>query len=175
MARVDAGTAVLMIGGGDANGDGILSGEEVDSTESGWGEPDLHFCIVFGLGGETDLIKRGYIFNGSSCPEASMAPKNYAYTWYSLVLPRLKATVRRLNADEPYGPGTKGSFLGYRVSGPSPVPASELTRTRRRTVDLFSPQRPAFFSIINSCGEKFHPSSGEGYWGIDFDANGDIH
>jgi prepilin-type N-terminal cleavage/methylation domain-containing protein len=74
MERVDAGIAVLMIGGGDSDDDGSIDASEVDMDEPGWGENDLNFCMVFGLGPESDLIKRGYIFNAWSAPTGSASP-----------------------------------------------------------------------------------------------------
>ena len=171
MEKVGAGTAVLMIGGGDSDNNGAIEAAETDQNEPGWGENDLNFCMVFGLGPESDLIRRGYIANASICPHGITKPRNFDYAWYSLVLPRLKATSNRLKNDNPLGTDRFTSFAMDRSSG---AQASDLSLAKVRETHLYQAQDPAFFTVINSMGEKFHPSSGNGYWGIDFDADGDI-
>ena len=172
MEKVGAGTAVLMIGGGDTNNNGVIEASETDTDEPGWGENDLNFCMIFGLGPESDLIKKGYIANGSTCPHWFSDPRNFDYAWYSLVLPRLSATSARLEADQPLG--ADGLFTSYALETDASMASAELARVKTRSVNLYQAQDPAFFTVINSIGEKFHPSSGAGFWGIDFDADGDI-
>ena len=172
MQKVGAGTAVLIIGGGDSDNSGTIEPSETDSVEPGWGEKDLNFCMVFGLGPESDLIKKGYIVNGSLCPHGTVEPRNYDYAWYSLVLPRLSATAARLEADDPLG--ASGTFTAFAMDTPMAAASGALTLVRSRTSDLYQAQDPTFFTVINSIGEKFHPSSGNGFWGIDFDGDGDI-
>jgi prepilin-type N-terminal cleavage/methylation domain-containing protein len=171
MERVDAGIAVLMIGGGDSDDDGSIDASEVDMDEPGWGENDLNFCMVFGLGPESDLIKRGYIFNASVCPHGISKPRNFDYAWYSLVLPRLSATSRRLATDNPLGSNT---FTSYAMDSATSAAPADLALVKARETNLYEAQNPAFFTVINSIGEKFHPSSGTGFWGLDFDSDGDI-
>ncbi|MCG8642521.1 MAG: type II secretion system GspH family protein [Desulfobacterales bacterium] len=171
MEKVGAGTAVLMIGGGDANNNGVIETGEVDVGEAGWGENDLHFCMVFGLGPESDLIKKGYIVNASICPHGANEPRNFDFAWYSLVLPRLAATSRRLGTDDPLGADTFTSFAMENASG---TDAAGLSLAKVRETHLYQAQDPSFFTVINSSGEKFQPSSGSRFWGIDFDADGDI-
>jgi prepilin-type N-terminal cleavage/methylation domain-containing protein len=170
LQKVDAGTAMLMIGGGDSDGDGIISAPETDVTEPGWGAKDLQFRLVLGLGPESDLVQRGYVFNAPACPAATTRPVNYDYKWYSLVLPRLSATRARLLAHDPLG---GGSHTAYHLDSRSRAAAAALDLVKQRAVNLYESQDPAFFTIINSEGEEFHPSEAEGYWGLDF--NGDGH
>ncbi|NDY73632.1 hypothetical protein DO021_17955 [Desulfobacter hydrogenophilus] len=171
MEKVDAGTAVLMIGGGDSDDDGSIDASEVDMDEPGWGENDLNFCIVFGLGPESDLINEGYIFNASTCPHGISAPRNFDYAWYSLVLPRLSATSNRLETDNPLG---SDLFTSFAMDSSTSATVADLSLAKARETNLYEAQDPAFFTVINSIGEKFHPSSGAGFWGIDFDSDGDI-
>ena len=171
MEKVGPGTAVLMIGGGDSDNSGIIAPSEVDTLEAGWGERDLNFCMVFGLGPESDLIKKGYIVNASLCPHGITAPRNFDYAWYSLVLPRLSATSNRLKTDDPL---TGGEFTTYALETAFGADAGELIQAKTRTTNLYQTQDPALFTVINAIGEKFHPTSGAGYWGIDFNRDGNI-
>lgn len=66
--------SVTMIGCGSADIAAVPTALAAQ-TERGWGENDLNFSMVFGLGSETDLIKNGYIFNGSTCPLQPLHPK----------------------------------------------------------------------------------------------------
>ncbi len=52
--------------------------------------------------------------------------------------------------------------------------ATGLSLAKVRETHLYQAQDLSFFTVINSIGEKFHPSSGSRFWGIDFDADGDI-
>ncbi len=171
MEKVAAGTAVLMIGGGDSDDDGVIEATEVDTDEPGWGENDLNFCILFGLGPESELIKQGYMFNASVCPHGITEPHNFDYAWYSLVIPRLSATSMRLEQDNPLGADT---FTSFAMDTSSSAEASDLSIAKVREINLYEAQDPAFFTVINAIGEKFHPSSGASFWGIDFNDNGDI-
>ena len=171
MEKVDAGTAVLMIGGGDSDNDGSIDASEVDTDEPGWGENDLNFCIVFGLGPENDLINQGYLFNASTCPHGIFGQRNFDYAWYSLVLPRLSATSNRLETDNPL---SSDIFTSFAMDSSTSATVADLSLAKAREINLYEAQSPAFFTVINSIGEKFHPSSGAGFWGIDFDSDGDI-
>lgn len=171
LEKVGAGTAVLMIGGGDSNNNGTIEAAETDRDEPGWGENDLNFCMVFGLGPESELVKKGYIFNASTCPHGIAEPRNFDFAWYSLVIPRLKATSSRLKNDDPLGTDT---FTSFAMDRSTSADASDLSLAKARETNLYQAQNPAFFTVINSIGGKFHPSSGAGFWGIDFDADGDI-
>jgi len=129
MEAVDAGVAVLMTSGGDSDGDGAIDPAETDQTERDRSHPDEMFRLVFGLGPETSLIKRGLIHGASTCPESGLAPINYEWTWYSLLLPRLKATQDRLRADDPLG-AAGGMITDYAVEG-MPAAAALATAARR--------------------------------------------
>lgn len=171
MEEVDAGTAVLMIGGGDSDDDGIIAAAEVNTSEEGWGENDLNFCMVFGLGNESDLVKNGYISNIAFCPLSTIALKDHAYKRYSIVIPRLKATSARLRKDNPYG---MAKFKTFKLKTPLSADAASLALVTRREVDLYEFQPAWFFSILDSYGKRFHPLGGEGFWGVDFDGDGDV-
>ncbi len=169
MQPVTAGVAVLMIGGGDTNRNGVIEAGEVDATETDWGEPDLDFRILFGLGTETQLIKDGVLHNASTCPESLTDPINYVWKWYSLVLPRLKATSNRLKADMPLG--ASAEFNMYAASGGKV--SAQLTTVRRAAFDLYASHPKAFFGIMCARGDTL-PESEERAWGIDFNGDGDV-
>jgi prepilin-type N-terminal cleavage/methylation domain-containing protein len=164
MEAVDAGVAVLMTGGGDSDNAGAIEASEHDRSH-----PDEMFRLVFGLGPETSLIKRGLDHGASTCPESGLAPINYEWKWYCLLLPRLKATEERLTADDPLG--GSGSLTAYAVDGAHL--AASLATAARREVDAYAAQNKAFFAVLDSEG-AVTPTVDMTGWGIDFDANGDI-
>ena len=172
MEQVDAGVAVLMTGGGDADDDGTIAAAEMDSAEADRGHPDQMFRILFGLGPETSLIKDGIIANAGTCPESRMDPINYVWKWYGLLLPRLDATVARLQNDDPLGVGGSGEVTAYGISGTRTTP--ELQTVLRRNVELYQNQHRAFFAILDAEGATL-PGDEPAGWGIDFDASTDIN
>lgn len=171
MEPVDAGVAVLMTAGGDSDNDGVIEASETDQTERDRSHPDEMFRLVFGLGPETSLIQRGLIHGASTCPESGLAPINYEWKWYSLLLPRLKATQDRLRVDNPLG-APDGLLTAYAVEG---MPAAAaLATAARREVDAYAAQNKAFFAVLDSEG-AVTPTVDMTGWGIDFNADGDIN
>lgn len=168
MEPVRAGVAVLMTGGGASTDPGPIT---ADLAEADRGHPDELFRMVFGLGTETSLVTRGLIHGPSTCPESGLAPINYEWKWYSLMLPRLEATARRLAADDPLGLGGQGSVTAYAATGSRT--GAQLTGTARRTVATYAPQHQAFFAVMDSEGEVMPTLDMKG-WGLDFDDDGDI-
>jgi len=171
MEPVTAGIAVLMTGGGDMDGDGVVDAAEIDLTEAGRAHPEEQFRMVFGLGDETSLMEKGLIFGPSTCPESGMNPVNFEWKWYSLLLPRLQATAKRLEADDPLGSGNSGLVTAYAVAGKAAAP--ELTGVYRRETTVYPAQNRAFFAVMDSEGEVFPTLDMEG-WGVDFDGSGDV-
>lgn len=171
MEPVTAGIAVLMTGGGDVDDDGVIAPGEIDVTEDGRAHPEELFRMAFGLGQETSLVKSGMIFGPSTCPESGMNPVNYDWMWYSLLLPRLQATAKRLEADDPLGSGDSGLVTAYAVAGKAAAP--ELTGVYRRETALYPAQNRAFFAVMDSEGEVFPTLDMEG-WGVDFDEDGGV-
>lgn len=171
MEPVTAGIAVLMTGGGDVDNNGSIDTAEIDLTEAGRAHPYELFRMAFGLGVETSLVKNGVIHGPSTCPESGMDPVNYEWKWYSLLLPRLQATAKRLENDDPIAGGNDGLVTVYAVSG-NTVSAA-LSGVYRREVTTYPAQNPAFFAVMDSEGEVFPTLDMEG-WGLDFDGNGDV-
>lgn len=168
MQPVAANVAVLMTGGGD-NATGSIT---ADLTEQDRDHPETLFRMVFGLGSETSLIKNGQVHGAPTCPESGQDPINYEWKWYSLLLPRLKATAQRLRLDNPLGTSSNGTITAYAAEGV--LPGAALTTAARRTLDAYEAQHPAFFAILDSEG-LIHPSVDMTGWGIDFNADGDIN
>ncbi|WP_051617480.1 type II secretion system protein [Desulfonatronovibrio hydrogenovorans] len=102
--RIRAGLGVLMVGLGastsataaswsgqaatDANGTGIKT--------TGWTHPESIGRIILGLGPETELVKKDIISSAGLCPDG-ISNIRTAWNHYSLLLPRLQATVNRMN------------------------------------------------------------------------------
>ncbi|MGI6656188.1 MAG: type II secretion system protein [Desulfobulbus sp.] len=167
MQPVTTGVAVLMTGGGDRGGGAI----EIDPNEADRGHADELFRMVFGLGTETSLVTKGMAHGPSTCPESGLAPINYEWKWYSLLLPRLKATANRLAQDDPLGVGGAGPVTAYAVSGRHA--ATALTTATRRTVDTYTAQPRAFFAVMDSEGEVLPTVDMQG-WGLDLNGDGNI-
>nr|WP_320013178.1 prepilin-type N-terminal cleavage/methylation domain-containing protein [uncultured Desulfobulbus sp.] len=171
MEAVTTGVAVLMTGGGDSDGDGTIAATEIDVTEPDRGHPGEMFRMVFGLGTETSLVAKGLIHGPSTCPESGMAPINYEWKWYSLLLPRLEATAKRLVSDDPLGIGGDGPVTAYAATGTHT--AAELSAVTRRTENTYEAQNSVFFAIMDSEGEVL-PTVDMSGWGLDLNNNGNI-
>lgn len=172
MQQVDAGVAVLITGGGDADNDGTIATGEVDTAEADRSHPDQLFRIVFGLGPETSLIKNGMVFNASTCPESGLNPINYVWQWYGLLLPRLNATVTRLQTDNPSNVCSNGALTAYGVTGTQTT--TELQIALRRSVEICQGQERAFFAVLDAEGATLPGDELKG-WGIDFDVDANIN
>ncbi len=172
MQPVTTGVAVLMTGGGDSDNNGTIDSTEIDPTEPDRAHPDELFRMVFGLGTETSLMTKSLMHGPSTCPESGLAPINYEWKWYSLLLPRLEATARRLMSDDPLGTGTNGPVTAFATTGTRP--ATEMTATTRRTVTTYTAQNRTFFAVLDSGGAVL-PTVDMTGWGLDLDNNGDIN
>jgi hypothetical protein len=101
---VDKGIRVIMIGGGAVSETaGIVShsGFDDEGDADKIGDAELLFRIVLGIGQECALVKEGYIENAPLCPQG-IKNSRYTYNYYSIVLPRLQASVDRLTAASPF-------------------------------------------------------------------------
>lgn len=94
---------------------------------------------------------------------------NYLCKWYSLVLPRLKATSNRLNADLPLGP--TGEFTIYAARWGAQRPSLP-----RQGASRGEPLRGPAQSLLRHhvCAGGALPDSEERAWGIDFEGDGDV-
>lgn len=93
-ADVAAGLGVAMIGMG-IDGTGNWAASNV--SERGWGEPDLFGHIVFGMGPECTLVSSGIIANVAYSPDSLRNNNHVTYNKYTIILPRLRATVARID------------------------------------------------------------------------------
>jgi hypothetical protein len=168
---VQAGMAVLMTGGGATEGGTF----EVSSQESDRAHPDELFRMVFGLGGDTSLIRDGMIYNAPTCAESGLDPINYAWKWYSLLLPRLKATQERLLVEDPLNSlgiiEPKGVLTAYAVHGKKS--ADQLNTAARRSEDVYARQHHSFFVLLDAEGAT-RPGVDMTGWGLDLNNNGAI-
>lgn len=163
---VAAGTTVLMTGGGDRNGNNSIEATEIDTTESDRAHPDELFRIVLGLGPETAPAKGGLAFHAATGPESTLQSLNSVWSYYCLLLPRLKATAQDLALNPPLG---SGDITAYRVRGTSTSPSNIL----RRTINVYDQQHPAFFAIMAPEGTT-RPQGDMTGWGLDMNGNGAI-
>ncbi len=65
-------------------------------AERGWAEEDIFGRMVFGLGPESELVTSGIVTNAAHCPGSIQNADNFTWGGYYLILPRLEATVDRL-------------------------------------------------------------------------------
>jgi hypothetical protein len=165
---VAAGVAVLMTGGGDSNGNGIIEEAEIDLTEADRAHPSELFRIVFGLGPETVPARGGLAFHAATGPQSTLRPLDAVWPYFSLLLPRLKATTQGLELNPPAALGS-GDLTAYRVRGS----AADTSRIMRRTVNVYARQHPAFFAVMAPEGST-RPQGDLSGWGLDFNGNGAI-
>lgn len=169
-APTGVGVPVLMTAGGAASGAAPITAET--AAEADRAHPDDMFRILLGLGAESSLVTSGQIQGAATSPESTQAPVNHEWRWYGLLLPRLKATEKRLRADNPLGMATNGTVTAYAVNGAHD--AAALTKVTSRTVDAYKAQHPAFFAVLDSEG-VVDPTVDMTGWGVDFNADGDIN
>jgi prepilin-type N-terminal cleavage/methylation domain-containing protein len=100
--RIRAGLGVLMVGMGSDTSASASNWSGTAATDAGiktngWTHPESIGRIILGLGPETDLVKKDMISSAGLCPDGI---SNDRTTWnhYSLLMPRLQATVDRMNA-----------------------------------------------------------------------------
>ncbi|MFW5829726.1 MAG: type II secretion system protein [Planctomycetota bacterium] len=94
--NVEAGTPVLMIGGGAVDDTaGIANGPAVSDV---FGHPELAYRIVLGISPDAAMVVDGMIENAPSCPGGLQNDGNVQYNWYNMIVPRLEATVARLDS-----------------------------------------------------------------------------
>lgn len=105
---VDQDVGVLMVGGcatGSGSADKIIAADNGGPDNKGFndemgsdriGNPEWLYRIVLPVGPRCELITEGYIENAPRCPRGSNN-KNYFLGYYSIILPRLQASVDRLD------------------------------------------------------------------------------
>jgi len=95
---VNPGVMVLMTGGGaaDATAD-ITPDSGFDALGEDIGNPEWLYRIVLGIGPDCGMVSEYYIEAAPLCP-AGLDNRKYYYNYYSIVLPRLSATLDRFGS-----------------------------------------------------------------------------
>ncbi|MBM7854491.1 hypothetical protein JOC37_000864 [Desulfohalotomaculum tongense] len=96
LVDVKEGLSVLMVGAGcpDAATDNFS--DITDSTDPDWGNPDLIYRIILGVGPDSDLVTEGQIQDAALCPNGMRRGDHFIYNNYNVIVPRLQATVDRI-------------------------------------------------------------------------------
>lgn len=99
---VESGVVVAMIGGGsEDDSSSITANARYDALGENIGRPEWLYRIVAGIGPDSDLVTGGTLESAPLCP-AGINSNHYLYNYYSLVLPRLTATVSRIASGSPF-------------------------------------------------------------------------
>lgn len=175
--------AVAMIGcGATAGGLGVGSPfAALPATERGWGEADHIGRIVFGMGPESALVKDGVISNAAHCPGGIQNADNATYNDYNLILPRLEATVARMQdatagatidaIDNNAADGIQTTAVAYDeepAAAYDMAAAGNLLRTRDVRID----EAQAGHNYATQCPEgHMYPEDDGEFWGVSL--NGD--
>lgn len=180
-ADVVAGLGVAMIGMGiDDTGNWTAS----NVTERGWGEPDHFGRIVLGIGPESTLVSSGTITNAAYSPSALRNTRNVTYNKYTLILPRLRATVDRIDPalmpfsamdNDPAVTGVQLNAVSYDdepTANYDYVMNTDHFRTRNLTID--ESQQWWRYSLQSPEGHVYPEDDGE-LWGIDLNGNNFIN
>ncbi len=95
---VASGVRVFMVGAGAATDAADIT---VDGLTAELGEADHLLRIVMGVGPESELVSDGLITAAGCCPGGVVLEDNVTYNNYNLVLPRLQATIDRVDGYDP--------------------------------------------------------------------------
>ncbi|MCD4824320.1 MAG: type II secretion system GspH family protein [Phycisphaerae bacterium] len=91
---VKIGMPVLLIGGGTADSAAAIASTVAATDE--YGAPSTIYRTVFGISQDASLAKDGVIENAPNCPGGIQNADNCTFNWYTVIMPRLAATVDRL-------------------------------------------------------------------------------
>lgn len=180
-ANVVAGLGVLMIGMGiDEHGYWIAS----NVTERGWGRPDHFGRIVLGIGTESSLLHSGIVANTGNSPVSLRNSRNITHSSYALILPRLRATVDRIDSGLlPFSnmdnditvPGVQLSAISY-----DDAPAANYSLVNNderfriiRNLTLERPQQIWQYALLSPEGQVLPEDDGS-FWAIDLNKNNSI-
>jgi len=100
LPRIRAGLGVLMVGLGASTSANPASWAGPAATEAGiktngWTHPESIGRIILGLGPESELVTSDIITSAGQCPDG-LSNKRTTWNHYSILLPRLQATVNRM-------------------------------------------------------------------------------
>jgi prepilin-type N-terminal cleavage/methylation domain-containing protein len=180
----DAAVGVAMVGMG-WNGTAWVT----EADERGWGEPDWIGRIAVGFGPENTLVTSGLIANAAHCPGGIQNADNVTYNDYIMILPRLQATIDRLDTDSDgtvsIAEATAAGFgaaadinalqvMAYNDEPSAPyVIATNTANLKNRTVNIATAQESWQYATMCPEGHKF-PADDEEFWGINLDGDANI-
>ena len=167
------GVGVMMVGmGAEAAGDDFAVLGDLTLIA----EPDFIGRIVLGFGPENGLVTSGLVTNAAHCPGGIQDSDNVTYNDYNLVLPRLKATVDRLDTDQPDSNATTIGLqywaLGYTEDN---IPASGATITAgdagiKSREYTFGAMQAHQYATMCPEGHMF-PADDSDFWAVSFDGD----
>ena len=148
-AKVQEGLAVLMIGAG-ANDEGsdIVERNDVRVNGEKIAYPQWMYRIIVGVGKQSSLVTEGMIQNEGIDPEAMQEQDYITYKNYCIILPRLKATIKRIRGSE---------FRRYIeiVDAAYGTRGKEDERAEMRVVDIRKPQEAWQAEVCSPLGYKW--------------------
>ena len=169
-------------------GMGITAAGAWDATdvERGWGEVDFLGRIVLGMGPENGLIQSGIIGNAAHCPGGIQDVDNVAYNDYNVVLPRLEATVARMDVNSDgtvtgtevdLGAAADPTALAAIAYDDAPaadyVVADNDDNLRYREFDITEAQDSYQYSTQCPEGHMYPEDDGE-FWAVDLGGDGNV-
>lgn len=166
---VAGGVKVLMVGGG-ASGTGTDISAAIDGGPGNGGfndigdrtgNPEWLYRIVLPVGPNCELITEGYIENVPSCPGSSNK-REYLLGYYSIILPRLQASVGRL-VTSPFDDDDGDGYKDVDVIDAGNTAAGEKKRVQLKAMSYWD------FDVCNARGQGFQDDDYVEWWQIDID------
>ena len=160
---ISADLGVAMIGFGAADSSSAISNPNiatswVDSGVSGFdddnypcGNPYWAGRIMLGIGKNSSLVTEGYLQAAALCPGGIQNADNVTFNHYCIILPRLQATVDRLET----GTATTYTFVNY----------EDMVNGEQITVELVGQEAWEFDATCPE-GHKW-PDNDNDYWVYD--------
>jgi prepilin-type N-terminal cleavage/methylation domain-containing protein len=161
--------AVAMVGMGAKSEDDEPT-FDVHTGERGWGEPDWFGRIILGFGPENGLVTTGIVANAAHCPGGIQNADNVTYNDYNLVLPRLAATVERMDAGTLTGFTADPEALEAVAYDDAPAADYDIAANddnlKVRTFNIAEAQESWQYATQCPEGHMF-PADDEEFWAID--------
>lgn len=110
---VKIGLPVLMVGGASANAAADVTAVDVVAGQE-FGAPGTIYKMIFGISQDSTLTKDGIIENAPNCPGGIQNADNCTFNWYTIIAPRLEATIARLAAAAPTSVDATGIETGQK-------------------------------------------------------------
>ncbi|MBW1676766.1 MAG: prepilin-type N-terminal cleavage/methylation domain-containing protein [Deltaproteobacteria bacterium] len=165
---IDVGVRVLMVGGG-ATGSGaadkIIAATDGGPDNGGFdaigdrtGNPEWLYRIALPVGPHCELITEGYIENAPCCPGSSNK-KEYLLGYYCIVVPRLQASVDRL--DTTFDDDDSDGYKDVDVVDASNTSDGEKKRVQLKAMPYWD------FDVCNARGHGFQDDDYVEWWEIE--------